>query len=481
MARAFEHLELPVWKQPLPKRPKNGSGRGPGGINRYTHGHELISQAGQVVNHLQERIETSPKGINPKLIFKLQLHKQGHLDEKQLRRLGLEMLARDSNKAIVVFPDEATLAELRRHLSEYAGLIPDGHDYAFLASVATIEELTPDDRIGQRLRNRRLSSDEVMLLDIELWHTGDENECWEKIDELQTFLKGQGLNVTDKWVGDTICLLRAEVHSSVLETLLSIDYIREIERRPTPTFEMLPLNQLSFDQIEFERTLPENLIGVLIVDSGVMQRHPLLGPFIGDAQAFPRRLLNAPSVGAEDMDEKSEGHGTAVAGIAIYNNVGECITSRKFEAQARLFSAQVTDRNNEFDEKELLEHQLEEAVTYFLSNYSSVKVINISLGSSNHAYSDEKYQFRFAAAIDALAYRYRDHEVVFVVSSGNFMPQDEMVDSDEEIFKRYPLYLFDSNRSRIIDLKYPPLSRQWAARNKIGCCSLVYWFRYLMA
>jgi subtilisin family serine protease len=123
------------------------------------------------------------------------------------------------------------------------------------------------------------------------------------------------------------------------------------------------------------------------------------------------------------------------------------MASRVFRASARLFSARVTDDNNEYDENELIEHQLEEAIEYFLNNYPSLKVINISLGDRKLIYSDGDYQFRFAAAIDDLAYRYRDREVVFVVSAGNRFPNHI---SAEEAVENYPSYLL-SNEARIID------------------------------
>jgi hypothetical protein len=145
--------------------------------------------------------------------------------------------------------------------------------------------------------------------------------------------------------------------------------------------------------------------------------------------------------------KKQEDMGRAVAGIAVYNDIGECISTRTFRASARLFSARITDDQNEYDEDELIEHQLEEAVEYFLSSYPFIKVINISLGNEKLVYSDERYQFRFAAAIDELASRYRDHEVVFVVSAGNYWPKDL---EDEEIFKQYPNYLL-SSLAQIID------------------------------
>lgn len=443
MARNLEHLELPQWQQALPRRKRRGP-KPPERGDRQAHGQTLLSQAEQLANQLQSRRQTSPRGINPKFIFKLQLHQNGSIDEEQLRQMGLRLLAKDTKRVIVVFPDEESLAELQRRLRSYAR----EEQYAGLAVIEAIEEIIPEDRIGLRLKEAPLSAEETAHLDIELWHSGNQQESRQRIDEIAGFLERQNLKVTDSWIGESLCLVRAKVTANILPALLGIDYIKEIDRRPSPSFEMLEVARLDISQLEIETTIPDNLVGVLIVDSGVMQQHPLIAPALGDAQVFPGRLHDRINENASDGDERTGGHGTAVAGIALYNDVGECMAARSFRASARLFSARVTDENNEYDEEELLEHQLTRAVEYFLDNYPLVKVVNISLGDLKLVYSDGSYQFRLAAAIDELAYKHRDREIVFVISAGNYFPSNL---EDEEILREYPAYLLNTDESRVIN------------------------------
>ncbi|MFN0110668.1 MAG: S8 family peptidase [Blastocatellia bacterium] len=442
MARNLEHLELPQWQQALPKR-KQGGGKTTARDDRKAHGQTLLAQAEQLANRLQARKKAAPQGINPKLIFKLQLHPQGYLPEEELERMGLGMLAKDAKRVIVVFPNEESLGELRRRLGAYAR----AEQYPGLAVIEAISEIAPEDRIGTRLKAEPLLADEIVALDIELWHGGNRQEARQRVNEIESFLKQQKLTVTDWWIGENFCLLRAKITVSVLPTLLGIDYVKEIERRPSPSFEMLEVAKLDVSQLTIETNVPDDLIGVLILDSGVMQQHPLIGPALGDAQVFPDRLRERITESEADGDEKTGGHGTAVGGIAIYHDIGECIATRTFSPSAQLFSARVTDNNNEYDEDELLEHQLETAINYFLGNYPTVRVVNISLGDQKLIYSDGSYQFRLAAAIDELAYKHRDREVVFVISAGNFFPTEM---EDEAVLHEYPAYLLDSDEARVI-------------------------------
>jgi len=450
MSDQFEHFELSKWEEPLQrrKRPNTHSFRR---TNKREHGEAILHQTEDLSNKLQRRIEQAPTGINPKLIFKIIINREGNINEDDLRRMGLNVLALDSDKALVVFPNEAALNELQRRIRSYSGIDKEGPKYDFLSSIDEIVELMPVDRIGRRLQLKPFGDDEEGYLDIELWHTGDRDECLSKKNEIQQLLSSSGFSVTDWYVGENLFLLRAKMNKQIYDVLLNLDYVKEIDRRPTPSFEMADLIKLDISQIEGPNINDdelEQLVGVLIIDSGVMTGHPLIGAAVGDAQVFPDRLRERVQGGAEDGDEKTDGHGTAVAGITIYSDIGESISNRTFVPGARLFSARVTDENNEYDTEELLEHQLEEAVEYFLENYPSIKVVNVSLGDERLVYSDGSHQFRFAAAIDEIAYKYRDQEIVFVISSGNFWPQNL---SDEEILQKYPSYLLEDNNSRIID------------------------------
>ena len=170
-----------------------------------------------------------------------------------------------------------------------------------------------------------------------------------------------------------------------------------------------------------------------------MQGHPLLAPIIGDAQSFI-----AGDDRAEDLDNLTGGHGTAVAGIAAYGDIGARIQSGRFVPDAAIFSARVLTEAFEYDPEQLLERQLEQVVTYFIGHYPNVRIVNISLGNANEVFDGDR-QSHLAAAIDELAYRFRERELLFTITTGNYRPPPA-----EEAFSDYPSYL-QRDEARLIE------------------------------
>jgi hypothetical protein len=447
MERDRAHLPLPAWSEPLPRRTQPGGGARGSRTDRGTHGSSLVRQAQSLANTFEQR-RVQAQGVDPKLVFRLRLNSSfGSLSEEQFERFGLGVLAREPGNVVVVFPNSETLEELQRRLTEYAGLASSKHAYGELDAIDSIEPLTAEDRIGARLRERPIQGDERTPLDVEIWHPGSRDECRKWVSQLGERVANADGRLSDAYIGTALCLVRISATTQTLDALLSddLDFIKEIERPPRPTFEMLDVIRYQADDLpDVSMELPGNAVGILVVDSGVVT-HPLLAPVLGDAQVFPDRMRERISGGAGD---EAGGHGTAVCGIAVYGDLGECIASASFVPSGRLFSARVTDDTNNYDEDELLEHQLESALTYFLNQYPQIHVVNISLGNSESVYRANSKQFRFAAALDELAYRFRDRELVFVVSAGNYLP-DSL--SSEELLSSYPNHLLQDEDARLLD------------------------------
>ena len=390
-------------------------------------------------------------GINPKLIFKIKVRKNDSL-ENHLPSLGLNLLAKEpkAKQAIVVFGDDNHLTEFQNRLNSYTGTT-DGLKYDYLDDIEELVPLESEDRIGPLLKLNPLEPSSVVPLDMELWHTGNKEELKTYIDGIDNVLREiqpkLGMRVSDRYIGNYICNVRILVNLEILELLLQEYQVKEIDRRPKPAFEspvelripLADLPEISSPALEAR--------GILVIDSGVQRGHPLISPALGDADVFPDRQQKFVTGEADDGDTLKGGHGTGVAGIAIYGDVTKCVKNKSFQPEVWLFSARVTNENNEYKEESLLENQLEDAIDYFVENYSNCKVINISLGDSRLIYQEGEKQFRLAARIDEIAYRLQHKNIIFVISAGNFWYDS---DSREQIHTEYPNYLLQED-ARIID------------------------------
>lgn len=429
MNRDREHLPLPVATAPLVRRKRQAPAKPRG--DKKSHGEQLLKDAEGIETALKQRQTPSLDGLNPANIFKISIEPGRSLDEDVLRKCNLMLLATEPDKAFVVSTEDAWIGELRQRLTAYQAEGAVGPKYAELAAIRSISLMEPKDRMGPRLTAQPVEAGVIEALDVELWHWGNRPQCFERIKELEKALERPGMGVPDRWVGEGICLARIKTDTETLAKLLEWPAIRLIERRPVPTLTMADHWHLSANEVVPE-PLPDNAAGILVIDSGVASLHPLLATVIGDSQAFPDAFLE--KIGGSAADEN--GHGTAVATIAAYGDVAEAVRQKRFQPTARIFSARVLDKNNHYDEDSLIESQLAAAVEYFIREYPSIKVVNLSLGSSDDVLTDSRYQMRLAAVVDELAYQFRDNEIVFVVAAGNldFPPSN----AGEEEINAYP-------------------------------------------
>lgn len=440
----FEHLELPRTSIELPRRGRGGSGFGSRRSDRSSHGRQLLDQISGLTQRSKQK--TSPFRLNPKLIFKIKLSPDGTLQESALSPLGLILLAQEPkvNKAIVVFTSDEELTQFRSRLEAYSGISDSEYEYGHLDAIEALVPLEPSDRIGRLLELEPVQASELAALDLELWHTGDRAEMNKYLNDLDHVLRSwsddSAMRISDRYVGEYLCISRIKVVPEVLTLLLEEEFVKEIDRRPKPNFETPVEYNIPLSDFPEVNSPPEQNCGILVVDSGVQRGHPLIAPALGEAEIFPDSAREFITGGPDDGDERTGGHGTGVSGIAIYGDVSQSVKDRLFQPTAWLFSARVTDHNNEYDPDSLLENQLDDAIQYFTQNYGNCKVINISLGDSRLTFKDGQKQFRLAAKIDEIAYEFQHKNLVFVISAGN-LPYE--AGSGEHLRTNYPNYLLD--------------------------------------
>jgi hypothetical protein len=392
--------------------------------------------------------KTSPFRLDPKLIFKIKIAEKGYFSEDMVTQAGLNLLACEPNKAIVVFSSDNQLTEFKRRLENYSQ-IQDGPKYEYLGAIDELVPLEREDRIGRLLELKPVQLGELTALDLELWYTGDRTEMRKYLDDIAEVLESLPsdtvpMRMSDSYIGEYLCIARIKVTHEVLEILLLEEIVKEIDRPPQPAFERTADYNLPISDFPEVVAPSEDNCGILVIDSGLQRGHPLIAPVLGETEVFPDVNREFIKGGADDVN----GHGTNVAGIAIYGNVENCIKQRSFEPTAWLFSARVTNEKNEYNEGFLVETQLDRALRTFVDNYPNCKVINISLGNADQIYRDGAKQFRLAAKIDEIAYDYQHKNIVFVISAGNAFYEE--VKSNEQLRTDYPNYLLEKS-ARIID------------------------------
>ncbi len=432
MDRDRQHLPLPIASSPLTRRKRPAPTRPRG--DRASHGAQILEEAAVVSIALLKRAAPPLAGLNPANIFKLQLVEGRQLDDDQIRLMGLSVLSKTPGGAIIVGSPDSELTALLARLSSYAA--PNGPKYGEFDSVESISVIEANDRIGHRLRQNPVKMGEIAALDVELWRWDEKSKCTTQLSELQMALQDAGMSMPDYWLGEGICIARIKVDAETLKAISEWPAIKEIERRPEPEFSVSEYLNLTANDLTIS-PLPENPVGILVFDSGVTSGHPLLQSFIGDAQVFSEAFIAKHISGTQD----DSGHGTCVAGLAVYGNCLEAIRSGVWKPHAQLFSARVLDNNSEYDDDSLIETQFEKALLYFLENYPSIRIVNLSLGSCYDKLGESRHQLRFAAVLDEIAWRYRDREVVFVVAAGNI--PDPSNSEIEEVAENYPHYLMD--------------------------------------
>lgn len=427
------HLRLPRLEFTAPRRRRPGGGRTRPRDDPKGHGQRLEQELGAVRGELVSRRDDRALGIDPRLVFVIELAEHGILDDQAAAELGLHVLAADGRRHIVVFPDDAEVERFRTRVTSYTQT--NGDRYKPTALIESVRTLTPADRTGLRLVGEPLGAEEQAAVDVELWHSGDQAQMVAIVEQIRAALENSG-DVLDQYVGTSICLLRVRLGAQGLNLLLELDHVKEVDRRGVPSFDLIDLTGVAMGDLDAGE-LPQDAPGIVVVDTGIARGHPILDPSVGETRTY---------VTGDTLGLPSHGHGTWVAGIAAFGDLAGHLANRRFVATVRVHSAKVTTNEDLYDPEQLMETQLRRIVTELLHDAPDVRVINISLGDKRVPYSDGSLQFRLAATVDELAYEFRDREMIFVISMGNADPPGD----GEGALTGYPAYL-ESDAYRLLD------------------------------
>ncbi|EFA9798682.1 S8 family peptidase [Escherichia coli] len=365
----------------------------------------------------------------------LKLNYSGTMNFSALIHHGVEFISQEGKQVCIVFTNEQGLTTFETHLAQLGLPRTDLTYRNILEALDGIDGWSAEDRKSWALRRYGFPVAERFNLDVELWPV-DVAHHPRRIDlytRFENWLREQGILWRDKVNLDSLLMYRIEVSLAQAEYLLAHRDVRLVDLPPS--------SGISYQQINRDiNTLPEHLISpavnaarVCILDSGINTNHPLLSAAIAESASF------IPNQDAFDQ----EGHGTAVASIALYGDVEACNQSNFWQPQLWLYNGKVLNERAEFN-AETIESTLTAAVAYFTD--LGCRIFNLSLGNANAPY-DGKHIRGMAYLLDTLA---RQYNVLFVVSAGNFAGSDDPPVPQNSWRDEYPDYLLHED-SVIID------------------------------
>ncbi len=393
---ARDHFTFEREQPVTSKRPKKGFPSGKKVEDSAGHGQRMLASFASA----KEAAQAQNQGFDDRLLFKIEIDdfEGGNLEAIP----GVELISQEEKGVFLVFSSEAAMEEFEARLTSLAESRTPTRK-SLLEALDGFDAFTAADRTGWALGHYGSPNQDQFNVDVELWPLGKAAERDALIKAFEAWLQENDIARKDRVANSSIVLYRLEVNADQLDRLLNHRDVRLVDLPPKFRLDV-SLLQTDIQDIADVPAPADDAPGVVVLDSGLVTGHPLLRSAVGDSQSF------IDGKGGDD----EHGHGTMVAGKALYGDVAASLEAKQFVPELRLFSGRILDENCESDEK-LIEHQVDEAVRYFLENYNC-KVFNLSYGDNNKPYIGGRIR-GLAVILDLLA---RELGVLFVVPTGNY-------------------------------------------------------------
>lgn len=426
MEETFPHLTIQREAPVNEKRPGSGP-RITEPENVRGHGRGLL----QKLANAKEQSAGDVGGFDDRKLFRFTVHKGFNPEDLRKISTEIEFVSQEDETVVIGFASNAALAQFEARLSTMASG-GDVTNKQVIYALQSIDGWSTEDRKGWALRKQGFPESDEFLIDVELWPLEDNRQGrdqeWAKFEE---WLKRQGIEKKDQVKQPGLTLYRVLCNTNQAEQLLRHRDARSVDLPPSFGLKRAVVFQ---DVQNFPAIIEPSgeAPGIVVLDSGLATGHPLLGASVGDAQSF------LPGEGAHDEN----GHGTHVAGLALYGDFERHLRAGAFVPTLRLFSGRVLDKDN--NATSFVENHIEKAVRHFVEQHGC-RIFNLSLGDANKPYSGGHLK-GLSVTLDTLS---RELNVLFVVSAGNHRIG---VDSPDGLAWRddYPNYLLE-DAWRIVD------------------------------
>ena len=341
---------------------------------------------------------------------------------------GLSVVSQEAKSVVLLFSSAEALANVERRLTllarngtvEYAAL---------LLAVNGFDAWTAADRTGAALAQLGLPDPASSIVDVELWPLERADERRAMLLAFNRILEESNIERLDMLDRDSLVMYKLRVSEQAVLRLLNYRDVRLVDLPPSFGF--------TIDSIRPDVGLLGEVIapdddapGICVLDTGIAAGHPLLAPAIGETVNF---------MAAGELATDVDGHGTRVAGLALYGGVFDTLPNQ-FEPKLRIFAGKVFANDGD-DETKFVEKSVEEAVQYFVEEYGC-KVFCLAYGDRNKVY-DGRHIRGLAYTLDRLT---RELGVLFVVPTGNLA----LNELPEDTLDAYPRY-FSREEFRLLD------------------------------
>lgn len=405
---------------------------------------------GVKVDGLSQRLK-SLTDAQRKAVF----YKVTHDGPVSLSGTGLKPLVDRSPKVTLAVPGGDNLDSFTEKLTTLAAA-PDDQDFApnqHLARIEDVEQADPKDRLSDELLasydslvNEQLVICEIEMLSIAQGRNQRQTEISNLLQELNNaFAYGIHGTLFEHEARDGICRAVIRVTGDMFRRLVEEDrWQRAISWfEPRPQFETFHTvwNDFAMDQLSPIEPPPDHAPTICVVDSGVSPGNPFLQPVTRD-ELVKSFLKNAP-----DHPYDENGHGSGVASLAAYHSL-DLSEGGENRPRAWIASARILAADNQIEDERLFSLLLEEVVEEFVPQ--GVRIFNLSVADLARKWNQDEKRTQprtswTARTIDRLS---REHDVIFVVSTGNILTSE--IRDHLQSGSAYPEYLCDDS-SRILD------------------------------
>jgi hypothetical protein len=331
------------------------------------------------------------------------------LTDVEVKSLGLIPVHRKEHSVVAAYSTDHALSQLDVQMDSYAS------ERRKLAALAKIERISPwsrEDRTSERLKAIHIEPKGEYTVDVLLLPLEDDVANPQALRSIEGFVTTGGGAVLDRALERSFTALRVRLGGQSLGALLEFrDDIAEVDLPPRAQVFVPAIMGFSIDEVP-ELVPPElTAPAICVVDSGLLEGHPLLEPAVlsGRSRSFPEEL--GPPVPVPPVD--GAGHGTHVAGVALYEDIAAAVAAKSFAPRAWLVNARVLDDDAQFHParmpflRSVVEHARDRC-----------RVFNLSYGME----PCRGYLSTHAVELDELT---REYDVLSVVSAGNRVPDGD--------------------------------------------------------